>query len=267
MIKVIVTKKVGWKWFPKKIKSKLLIPSSWNDVTYGQWKAINQTQDELEIASILIGLPADSFDKLSEKSLYQVNQILSFIRTPMDIKNHEPPKELKFRNRKIPLVKDITEKTFGQKIIIHQIIKDSDEDITNNIQDIILVYAQPYIDNSKFDIDRCLELRDLFDDLFLVDLYSTAFYYIKQLKGIIANEVDQLDSSPTSEQVHAGISMYEMFGVLNTVKALAGGGKDWALHQDKVMELEYNLAFVSMLMNKTDGVFEKNYRKILKNKR
>jgi hypothetical protein len=50
---------------------------------------------------------------------------------------------------------------------------------------------------------------------------------------------------------------------MNTVKALANND---ILNYEKVLKIEYNTVFIHLLMNKTEGVYKENYRKILERK-
>ncbi len=267
MIDIKLTKKIGWWIFARKVKTKMSIASNWGDIKYKQWKQLQETEDDMEIAAILSGMPIETIKQLSESGLHKVISILSFVRNPMLLNKYTAPNKIVINNRlSIPLVEDITEKTWGQKLYLHQVLQDNDENLTAVLPEIILSYAQPFIDNSKFNLDRVEQLTKRFDDLIFVDLYSTAMNYVQQLKAIIKNEVDTLDSNPTSDQINAGIKMFQEYGVMNTVKAACGGGANWPSKIDDVMNWEYNIALLSMQMSKTQGIFDENYRKVLKRK-
>jgi hypothetical protein len=94
-------------------------------------------------------------------------------------------------------------------------------------------------------------------------LYSIAIAYTNQLKEVVQIEARELKTIPTNEQKSAGVDMFSKFGVMNTVKALANND---ILNYEKVLKIEYNTVFVHLLMNKTEGIYQDNYRKILEQK-
>lgn len=243
------------------------IPSSWSEVTYSQWKRLIDTDNDLEIISILSGMEIDIVTRLDDKSLYNISRLLSFVGVELDVKKYEAPEtltiKLNHKDIRIDLIKDIKEKTFGQKIYLQELLKEYNDDIFSCMIDIILIYSQPQIDNSDFNIDRIEELRYSFEDLFLVDLYSTAMSYINQLNQIISSEVKTLNVEPTHEQKLAGIDMFDKFGVMNTVRALSGND---ILKIDEVLKVEYNVAFTFMAMSKTQNDYADNYREIMNRK-
>ena len=86
---------------------------------------------------------------------------------------------------------------------------------------------------------------------------------IEQLKEIIETESKELSIEPTREQRLAGVSMYDEFGIMNTIRAVAQGN---ILNFDKVLEIEYNVVFIYLKMAKTDSIFQTNYQKVLNKK-
>ena len=241
------------------------IPSRWSEVTYGQYKKLQGEKDDKKILSILCNMPIEIVECLSNSSIEKIAVIKAFIKQPIKLEDNTPPEYLTtLDGLKINLVKDIKEETFGQKIWLHETVKSNQDDLINALSDIVLIYSQPQITKKDFDINKINELNNVFDEIFLVSLYSTAMFYILQLKNILELESETLSTQPTAEQRHAGIDMFNDFGVMNTIKALAGG--DITKYKE-VEKIEYNIVYVHMLMNKTQGVFEDNYRKIMKNKR
>jgi hypothetical protein len=241
------------------------IPASWSEVTFKQYKDLQGEKDEAKILSILCNMPTEIVECLSVGSINKIASVISFIKEPINLDDNTPPEYLTVLDGlKIDLVKDIRECSFGQKIWLHETVKDSQDNLIDKLHDIVLIYSQPQITKKDFDINKINELNNVFDEIFLVNLYATAMNYILQLKNIIEIESETLSSQPTQEQKHAGIDMFNDFGVMNTIKALAGGD---ITKYAEVEKIEYNVVYVHMLMNKTQNVFEENYRKIMKNKR
>lgn len=241
------------------------IPTSWEEITYGQYKDMQGVRDEAKILSILCNMPVDLVERLGNDTITRLSILLSFLQEPIKVEGLEPKEELTaLDGSKIRLIKDIKEKSFGQKIYLHELVKENEENIVNALTDIVLVYSQEQITGKDFDIGKINDLKNSFDNIFLVDLYSTAMYYIEQLKVVLESERNVLHKEPTREQKLAGIDMFSDFGVMNTVKALAGGD---VLKYEAVTKLEYNIVFTHMVMNKVQSDFEENYRAVMKRKR
>ena len=245
-------------------KKNFVCPTSWSDITFKQWKGINKTTDELEMISILTGIPSGMIKRISENSLLKLSLAIGFLANKMDINKYEPPEFLEFKQgRKIPYVKNIKEKTYGQKIYLQHSLIENQKDEEKLIEEAVLIYSQPYIDQGEFNLDRTIELKNCLDNCKFVDLYSFAIGYSKQLKEVAEIEAKELNIEPTNEQKSAGVDMFSKFGVMNTVKALANND---ILNYEKVLRIEYNTVFIHLLMKKTEGIYQENYRKVLEQK-
>ena len=244
------------------------IPSSWSDVTYKQYLDLQNEKEDKKILSILCNMPIEIVERLSSGSVSKLATVISFVKEPIKLDEYTPPEYLTVLDGvKIHLVKDIRTCSFGQKIWFHEMLKDNKDDLISVLHEIVIIYSQSQITKKDFDINKINELNNVFDEIFLVDLYATAMFYVEQLKYILKIESEELKHNPTTEQRQAGIDMFNDYGVMNTIKALAGGGQDWILKVKEVENVEYNLAFTAMRMNRTQGIFEENYRKIMKNKK
>jgi hypothetical protein len=240
-------------------------PTSWYEITFKQWKDLKSTKDDLEILTILTGIPKNKIERLSDKSIFNLSIAISFISTPLKIEEYDVPEGFKINERKkIPYVKDIKEKEYGQKIYLQHLLIENKDDEQKIIEESVLIYSQPYIDNKKFELDRIEELKNSLDNVFFVDLYAIAIAYSKQLQSIIETEARELKVNPTYEQKMAGVDMFSRFGVMNTVKALANND---ILNYEKVLRIEYNIVFIHLLINKTETKYQENYRKVLEQKR
>lgn len=240
------------------------IPSSWSEVTFKQWKDLIHSNNEMEMLSILSGLEIDIINRIKESDLIKLSVCISFVKHPLKIENYSAPGKIVInKNVSIPLITDIGEQSFGQKVYFHELLKSGSDNIIELLPELILTYGQPYIDKSDFDLNRLIELVPSFDNIFFVDLYATALNYIEQLNAIIEIEKEHLSTKPTNEQVAAGVNMFEEFGVMNTIKALANGN---ILNYEKVLKIEYNTVFNHMRMNKTESIFQENYRKVMEQK-
>jgi len=241
------------------------IPTSWNEITYKQYKDIQGEEDEIKLLSILCNIPTNIVSRLGNKTISNLSMLLSFLNTTIDLEGVKCPEYLTLLDDlKIHLVKDIKLKTFGQKIYLHEILKGEDINIIDILAEVLLVYSQEQITKNHFDVSKINELNNVFDEINLVSLYSTAMQYVNQLKDILEAESNRLGSEPTREQKLAGIDKFSEYGIMNTIDALAGGD---LTKYEAIENMAYNLVFVKMARNKTQSEFDENYRKVLKNNR
>lgn len=244
------------------------IPSGWAELTFGQWKGLQETNGQKEAIVVLSGLTMDQVNRLDDKSLFNLGRLLSFLNVPLNIDEFKAPEELvikvNHKEIKIPLVESIKKKTFGQKIICQNMLDSRTESIYLLVVDVVLVYSQPIIEARKFNTENFKDLALYFEDVFLVDLYATGVNYIDQLKDIIELEAKALSSDPTPEQKAAGVDRFQQFGIMNTVKAMA---QNDPLKYESILELDYNTCFTHMVMSKVTGDFQDDYRNIMKRKK
>ncbi len=242
------------------------VPNSWNEISYKQYLKIKNPKNKKpeKIISILSKIPLKTVNRFDDQGIQKLILALSFIKNPIEIDNYKAPKKIFTNNKKLITPEaDIKSKSYEQKILIHILLKDNIKDITPVLEDIVLIYSQEKIDNSEFNINRLEKLKNSFSSVNFIDLYSTALLYINQLKEIIELEELHLKTDPTPDQKAAGLELFNEFGVMNTIKALAGGD---ILKYNEVVKLEYNLVFTHLKMNKVSKVYQENYSTILRNK-
>lgn len=210
-------------------KEKFNIPTSWSDVMYSQWTKIQNETDEIKILSIITNIPTGLLTNFNQGQLEKIGVLLSFLQTPLDFKSIGKPTK--------PI--NIKMATWGQRIEAEQLLRNKSDDIDG--------------------IVKCYKL----EDMPIIEMFEMVLDIIEQLKIIIETEAKELSLPPTREQTMAGASMYEEFGVMNTIRAVAQGN---ILNFDKVLEIEYNVVFIYLKMAKTDSIFQTNYQKVLNKK-
>lgn len=210
-------------------KEKFNIPTSWADVMYKQWQQIQNETDEIKILSIITNIPTDLLINFNKGQLEKIEALLIFLQTPFDFDNIGKPVK--------PI--DIKRQSWGKRIEAEQILRNKSDDIDG--------------------IVKCYKLQDMP----IIEMFEMVLDIIEQLKLIIETEAKELSVEPTREQKLAGSSMYEEFGVMNTIRAVAQGN---ILNFDKVLEIEYNVVFMYLKMAKTDSIFQTNYQKVLNKK-
>ena len=236
------------------------IPIKWSDITYQQFIQVEKSEGQNEMISALTGIPIEIIDAAPNEQLNKLIIALQFVQLKFKPQEFEIPDSIIVNGKEIKYVSDIREKTFGQKIYLHEVLKSSENNLYSIIPDLVAIYSQPYIDDTEFDINAIEQIKVLLKDVFFVDLYSTAIGYINQLKQIIADEEKTLSSEPDANQKLAGVEMFQQFGVMNTIKALANND---ITKYAEIEKLEYNTVFIHMRMNKVQNDFNDNYRKVL----
>lgn len=88
-------------------------------------------------------------------------------------------------------------------------------------------------------------------------------FFFEQLQKITTREIAELKTPITNEQRRAGIEMFDVFGVNNTIDALAGGD---ILKYADVLKMDYNTVFLKLKRSKLEGIYHKNYQKIMEEK-
>lgn len=211
-------------------KSKYEVPTSWYDVTYKQWNDIQSEKDELTMLSIITNIPIELLNNFTQNQLEKIGIVINFLQTPIDFKDISKPVN--------PI--DIKRQSWGKRIEAEQVLR-----------------------NKADDIDGIVKCYDVDINSPIIEVFEIVLDIIEQLKLIIETESKELSLPPTREQTMAGASMYEEFGVMNTIRAVAQGN---ILNFDKVIEIEYNVVFIYLKMAKTDSIFQTNYQKVLNKK-
>ena len=220
------------------------IPTSWFDITVRQYEQLKDVEDENKILSILTGMDEYTINHLSKKNLYQLSVLLSFMGTPIDFDKLEADNP-----------KDIAEKTYGQKILLQQHLVDNPEDVAT----IVAIYSF-----DEFDLKELDSKIDDIKELPITYVYPLAKNYVNQLTEIVKKENETLVVAPTSEQVRAGLNMFDEFGVMNTIRALADGD---ILKYENILKLDYNSVYLHLRMSKCETIFQRNYQKIMSKKK
>lgn len=219
------------------------IPTCWNDLTFSKWLLISNETDSINILSILTGMSLDVLNRISVNSQNKLIAVINFVFDEVDFATLEIPDYL----GGVEYVQTIGKKTYQNKIDAHEVMKKADQKNVSFFTELIEIYS-PNID---------------FNSVGVLDVYATGLGYSNQMNDIVQKENDTLSVQPTVEQVNAGVDIYTKFGVMNTIRALADGN---ILNYDKVLALEYNVVYITLLMNKADNVFQENYRKVVSRK-
>lgn len=230
---------------------KFCFPQMWSEITWKQWKQIEASTDLKHIASVLSGL------EVNDQMLQQLMPFMTFMQLPFVPEDWKIPGSVSFGGKDVKIDFSIKKHTYGQKLIAQTLKPDE-------MPMIIAIYFQPIVDQCPFDYDKALLHLQNVDNLLMCDVFSISKFIISQVNAALKTESIELAFNPSSEQVRAGIDMFNQFGSMNTLDALAGGD---ILKYEQILLLPYNSVFLKLKMLNVQSKFKRNYEKIIKEKK
>ena len=211
------------------------IKTSWSELTYADYLHIISVS-ELEAVAYLSSINVEDILRLDKESQDALTSCLAFMQ-------ELPEKEYDCKN--------IREETFGQKILLQNSLEDKEK-----LPAIALAIYEYDYENLEESLLEVLKLS-------FTEVYCKGLNYLEQFKLIAEAEAIHLKSTPTSEQLRAGLNMFDEFGIMNTVDSLASGN---ILNYDKVLKIDYNTVFIKLKMLKFASQYKENYAKIMSKK-
>ena len=170
-------------------------------------------------------------------------------------------------NDEIYQIPNIREKTWNQKILLSNIFKEiqkGNQTVHGTICEMLAIYLQPIIDNSKFNLYSVEKLALTLQSESFVKIYSAAKNIINQFNDLMAYENKMLAEKPSPEQIRAGVKMFEPLGDFNAIDKLANG-QVWLY--ETVKEIDYDTIILKLYKDKLERQFNENLRKEFKNKK
>lgn len=241
------------------------IPNVWSDLTVHQYSEILKcTDDQIKLISRLTGIDEKDVGSLDVRSVETIIHCCSFIQSDFNPSEWTIPKKIIIEGIEINPDFDIKTKTFGQKIAFQMAMSGKDIDILDNVLTILDLYFQPILTSKHHDPDKTDHFKSVISkQISLTDAFAIQQNYIKQLSDIVEREKKSLNKKPTHEQMRAGISMFDEFGVMNIVDTLANGD---VLKYESILNLEYNIVFLKLRKSHVESIYQENYSKILAQK-
>ena len=240
------------------------IPQIWSEVKFWQYNKLKGVSDPNLIISVFTGLEMSMVEKLAPQSKSMIILALQFITKPLIADELNCPDQIKLNGEMFKSKVDIMEETLFQKVELQNMVTSKDFNIERDCINIVELYMQGKITGKKYDPNFTEStIKVISDDILLVDAYGIAMDIIRQIRGQLEIESKVLRSSYTSEQIRAGIMMFDQYKHMNIVKALAGGD---ILKYNDVLMLDYNTVFLHLRMSKTESDYQKAYNKIMSKK-
>ena len=215
-----------------------------------QWKRIEVCTTDHEVAGILLGV------EVNDVTLQKIYPFMLWMQMPFDYTIWSLPKSISIGDVEVATDIDIKTHTYGQKILLQSLKP-------NELGKSLAIYFQPIVNSCEFNYEQSLSLFCEIEKLKLSEVIQINNFFLNQLRKIIEKENTELSVPATPEQTRAGISMFDEFGVNNTIDALAGGD---ILKYDRVLMMDYNTIFLKLKRNKLENKFKRNYQKIVEDK-
>lgn len=246
-------------------RKKYSAPSNWTEVTFDQWERLQKNNTWKEVLQILTNIPAKKLEQVKDQSIGNLISLFSWLLNSAGLNELPLPIQITINRKKVAVPQNICEKTWGQKIAAHTFLKENN--LQKSIPFVAACYLLPEMEGEIFnpdEIEKVKELSVVLKQCNLFELYAVGNNYCTQLLQQIKLENKLLGKQPKPEHLQAGIKMFDKFGVLNTIDALAGGD---VLKYKPVQQIEYNVIFSKLLLNQTTGIYQENLQTILRNRK
>lgn len=235
-------------------KTTISLPSGWHDLNCVQMQLISKTTDFKEAFKIVTSFEVEQVSK-------KIIPYFMWLSESVELDNIDVMDGIYFDNEfyKVP---DITECTWGQKILSHNLVKEiSNSNVFFLVPEIAATYLQPLITKQKHSLDLVEEVKQRFLKCSFFEMYGIAKNLIEQLKVVVENENKAFQSPPNLLAEQAGAANLRQFGDFNDIDLLAGGD---VLKHELVLQLEYNLIFQKLRYNKIYRKFETELERLKK---
>lgn len=238
---VIFKRKISkWKFWKRE---RFCVPSCFEELTFNQVLALNDKKTINEVVGF--DLPVDLYP------------FLTWIYDPLNFDKIEPKKYLTI-NGDIFFLPDIRKKPFGKKILLSEIFKKKDENISY-ICKALSLYLTDEMNEESFN-----SLENEIKKMPFVDVYSCFLSLLEQWSMIVKMENNLPKTFSTHEQNEAGLGKLKELGDFNILDLISvrNGYKI-----SEVELLDYNTVYLLIFrINELDN-YEKRLKKIYDNKR
>lgn len=181
-------------------------PESWEEATLDQLLKINAGPSTvLEIISIFTGEPQEELSKSKDfKAFEEIEQVLSYLSTPIQFKFSEKPSKFVFKGEEVTLPSDIGELSIAQyqdlKFVCFEFYKEEGEeiDVIRRLQmyvKAVAVYLQPIADKADYDFKRADEIEKEIYNCSAVEVADWGNFFIRkfiELRDGILKDVQTL---------------------------------------------------------------------------
>jgi predicted O-linked N-acetylglucosamine transferase (SPINDLY family) len=237
VVELIIKKR----WFRKQ---KIQIPTSYEDLTFGQILSIDKAKTHDEILKEIL---EDNYQYLN-----YVYPYLEFLRHEFKLPTTEN-KHIKI-NDEIYLVPNIRSKSFGHKIYFGQLLKN--KDVFQNMCRMVACYLTDKLSDEN--------ISKIYIELFkcnFFDVYGVYLNLINQYNELV--RLENLIPKPptTAQEKNAGIEKFSELGDFNTIDLIATRNN---YKHEEVECLSYEIIFLLLHRINRLSIYETNLRNEMK---
>ena len=167
------------------------MPSKWEEMTVKQYLQIETTSNNLELLSLLSGVPlTDILNTKTDLTPIVKKMVELLSETPPDFKK-VPRRIIFIEGKRIKIPSDFSRVTFGQSALIEQYLGEAEDDERRAIARVMGVILQPLIDGGPFNMDRAASITRKVEQMAIVDVFPNVFFFWQKLQlSIITGQIN-----------------------------------------------------------------------------
>lgn len=191
---------------PIKINGQSLeIPSSWDEVTVGQFIQLRESAECVnpvaKIISALTGIEYETIESMKCDVSDAVLQAINFVGNVPEFSKMIAPDKINIGGTDYDVIKDISEETFGQKIMMQQKINEATEagkDLSVLIPFAIATYFQPIVFNEKYSGKKAEQFETVTSQCKIIEAFPVANFFLSRC--IHSQKKNQNNSTSAPQQ-------------------------------------------------------------------
>jgi hypothetical protein len=203
------------------------LPSSWEDVTIGQWADLVRHHNDLSafrLLSIFSGVPYKTCINIdSDKFDPRVFDMLDFIReNPIDVHGLERLEQITIGERKVTPPSDPGKCTIGQKLTLQALCRMAQESNGSHAELVInalAVYLQPLIDGPGFDDEKVEATKITINNTLLVESYPWGSFFLTGYIEYLRWNSPASSQNPQPMRSEQGASAYSRSSMSGTLSS------------------------------------------------
>lgn len=160
-------------------------PTGWDDLTFGQFLAIRQYDDERDgagrLLEILSGVEKEAWMNMHAGVGGTIASLLEWTTTPHNF-DVPPGKKITIDGKDYRVPHDLGMHAYGQKLTLEtKVAKAMEEnrDLFEIMPDAMAIYFQPIIQDAPFNDQKAEELKDVFNKCRAAEVYPIASFFLK----------------------------------------------------------------------------------------
>lgn len=197
-------------------EKKINLPSTWQEVTLGQYIDMINYRDELNTIRLLSIMSGVSYAKLmnidESKFDYRIMEAMDFLLTPIDVYELKDVESITINGKEIN-IPDPSKCTIGQKLLMQQMTRVAQVQETLHAELIATscaIYLQPVIDNKPFDDSRLEEIKKIVYTLPLVEIYPVGSFFLNGWLRFLKSSSQPLQTTQPTKSLGRDVPLFSL---------------------------------------------------------